>query len=90
MTTPHRRADGWVVRASVLARLFGIRLLRLDADLVLVPAGDIGLPDGHGGPYRTVPVTVASPYRAVTATTGSLEDAARLVAHATRTLDRGG
>lgn len=31
-------SGGVVVRASILARLLGLKLLRLDADIVLIPA----------------------------------------------------
>lgn len=38
VTAAERLSQGSVVRASVLARLLGIRLLRLEADIFLVPA----------------------------------------------------
>lgn len=37
-TTDRRLRDGWVIEASVLARLLRIRLLRLEARIALVPA----------------------------------------------------
>ena len=38
VTAAERLSQGSFVRASVLARLLGIRLLRLEADIILVPA----------------------------------------------------
>ena len=69
-----------VIRASVLGRLLGIRLLRLDADITLVPA-DLA-PSSTVGPFPRV-VTGSA------ATDGSrdLTDARELLAHASRTLD---
>ena len=68
-----------VIRASVLVRLLGMRLLRLEADITLVPA-DLGSS------------TVGPSHRVVTSsptTDGSrdLTDAVALLAHASRTLD---
>lgn len=52
---------GAVVRADVLARLLGLRLLRLEADIVLVPAG----PPARAAPGREaatdVPVEAPAP-----------------------------
>jgi hypothetical protein len=69
-----------VIRASVLARLLGIRLLRLEADISLVPA-DFGPSSTVGRSTRVV----TSP--ATTDRTGGLSDAVELLAHASRTLD---
>ena len=66
-----RLGEGAVVRASVLARLLGIRLLRLEADIALLPAS-FQPADRHG------PTPVP---------TGDLSQAAQLLAHASRTLD---
>jgi hypothetical protein len=68
-----------VIRASVLGRLLGIRLLRLEADISLVPA-DLG--SSTVGPFPGV-VTGSA------AMDGSrdLTDARELLAHASRTLD---
>ena len=68
-----------VIRASVLGRLLGIRLLRLEADITLVPA-DLG--SSTVGPR---PRVVTSP--PTTDGTGDLTDAVALLAHASRTLD---
>jgi hypothetical protein len=69
-----------VIRASVLGRLLGIRLLRLEADITLVPA-DLGSPSAVGRSTRIV-TRSATP-------DGSrgLADAVELLAHASRTLD---
>jgi hypothetical protein len=69
-----------VIRASVLGRVLGIRLLRLEADISLVPA-DLGLSSTVGSSSRVV--------TRPTATNGSrdLTHARELLAHATRTLD---
>ena len=68
-----------VIRASVLVRLLGMRLLRLEADISLVPA-DLG--SSTVGPSPRV--VTSSP-----ATDGSrdLTNARELLAHASRTLD---
>jgi hypothetical protein len=90
------RADGWassavsqrgtpgvtpvVIRASVLGRLLGIRLLRLEADITLVPA-DPG-PPSTVGPSSGVVTRFAT-----TGRSRDLTDARELLAHASRTLD---
>jgi hypothetical protein len=68
-----------VIRASVLGRLLGIRLLRLEADITLVPA-DLG--SSTVGPSPRV--VTSSP-----TTDGSrdLTDVRELLGHASRTLD---
>jgi hypothetical protein len=68
-----------VIRASVLGRLLGIRLLRLEADISLVPA-DLG--SSTVGPSPRV--VTSSP---TTDGTGGLTDAVALLALASRTLD---
>jgi hypothetical protein len=89
-------ADGWsgsatsqggthgvspiIIRASVLGRLLGIRLLRLEADITLVPA-DLGSSSTVGPSPRVVTSS------ATTGGTGSLTDAVALLAHASRTRD---
>jgi hypothetical protein len=67
-----------VIRASVLGRLLGIRLLRLEAAISLVPA-DLGS-STVGPSHRVVP---SSP---TTDGTGGLTDAVALLALASRTL----
>jgi hypothetical protein len=69
-----------IIRASVLARLLGIRLLRLEADISLFPA-DLA-PSSTVGPFPRV-VTGSA------AMDGSrdLTDARELLAHASCTLD---
>jgi hypothetical protein len=69
-----------MIRASVLARLLGVRLLRLEADISLVPA-DLA-PSSTVGPFPRV-VTGSA------AMDGSrdLTDARELLAHASRTPD---
>jgi hypothetical protein len=69
-----------VIRASVLGRLLGIRLLRLEADITLVPA-DLGSSSTVGLSTHVV----ASP--AIPSGTGGLTEAVALLAHASRTLD---
>lgn len=73
-------AQGTVLRASVLARLLGIRLLRLDADIAIVPA-EFGSGDIVEPPRRVVEA------RALADGTGDLREAAKLLAHASRTLN---
>jgi hypothetical protein len=69
-----------VIRASVLGRLLGIRLLRLEADITLVPA-DLGS-SSTVGPSTRVVTSPATP-----GGTGGLTEAVALLAHASRTLD---
>jgi hypothetical protein len=69
-----------VIRASVLGRLLGIRLLRLEADISLFPA-DLGSSSTVGPSPRIVTSS------ATTDGTGGLTDAVELLAHASRTLD---
>ena len=69
-----------VIRASVLGRLLGIRLLRLEADISLVPA-DLSSYSTDGPSHRVV---TSSP---TTDGTGGLTDAVALLALASRTLD---
>lgn len=69
-----------VIRASVLGRLLGIRLLRLEADISLFPA-DLGSSSTVGPPPRVVTGS------ATTNGTRGLTDAVALLAHASRTLD---
>jgi uncharacterized protein (DUF736 family) len=69
-----------VIRASVLGRLLGIRLLRLEADITLVPA-DLDSSSTIGPSTRIVTSS------ATLGGTGGLTDAVELLAHASRTLD---
>jgi hypothetical protein len=69
-----------VIRASVIARLLGIRLLRVEADITLVPA-DLGL-SSTVGPSTRVVTSSAS-----TEGTGDLTDAVELLVQASRILD---
>jgi hypothetical protein len=69
-----------VIRASVLGRLLGIRLLRLEADISLFPA-DLGSYSTVGPSHRVVTSS------ATTDGTGGLTDAVALLALASRTLD---
>jgi hypothetical protein len=69
-----------VIRASVLGRLLGIRLLRLEADISIFPA-DLGSSSTVGPSSRIVTSS------ATTDGTGGLTDAIELLAHASRTLD---
>jgi hypothetical protein len=69
-----------VIKASVLGRLLGLRLLRLEADISLFPV-DLGSSSTVGPSPRVVTST------ATTDGTGGLTDAVELLAHASRTLD---
>src|SRR4026208_2140959 len=71
-----------IIRASVLGRLLGIRLLRLEADISLVPAGPAPAPPP--GPFPSPRVVTSS---ATTDGSRDLTDARDLLAHASRTLD---
>jgi hypothetical protein len=67
-----RLSQGAVIRASVLARLLGIRLLRLEADIAVVPA--VPWPSGPG-------TAAGAP------TTAALDTAAALLRRASRTIE---
>ena len=69
-----------VIRASVLGRLLGMRLLRLEADISIVPA-DLGSSFTIGPSPRIVTGS------ATTDGTGGLSEAVELLAQASRTLD---
>jgi hypothetical protein len=69
-----------VIRASVLGRLLGIRLLRLEANISLFSA-DLGTSSTVGPPLRVVTGS------ATTDGTGDLTDTVALLALASRTLD---
>jgi hypothetical protein len=69
-----------VIRASVLGRLLGMRLLRLEADISLFPA-DLGSSSTVGLSPRVVMGS------ATTDGSRGLTDAVELLAHASRTLD---
>ena len=56
-------SQGVAVEASILARLLGVRLLKLDAQIVVLPVEPVASPD-------VVPATVIS-------MSGSVEDAER-------------
>lgn len=71
-------ASGAVVHAHVLARLLGVRLLRLEADVVLAPALTA----------RPVPTRAVATVVAERPGTGQLSDARRLLAAAEDLLDR--
>jgi hypothetical protein len=85
-----RLSEGSIVRASVLARLLGIRLLRLEADILLVPARVEGSAEaeltgrvvsgqlaGNRAPVDQVPMNDAR----------GLRDAQHLLQRAARTLE---
>lgn len=80
----HRLSQGTLVRARVLARLLGIRLLRLDADIVLVPA-DFGS-WAHVHQHVDPRLRLVASY-ALQARTAGLDDATKLLARAARTLE---
>lgn len=73
------------MRAHVLARLLGLKLLRLDADVVLVPATTL-VPDGVGRrPPDTEPPSTWTPRHGSDAE--SLWYARRLLAESEELLD---
>jgi hypothetical protein len=78
-----RLSDGALVEASVRARLLGIPLLRLDATIVLVPAG---IADRSSAP--SVPPTPASARSSGVALTRS-GAAGHGLAEAVRTINEG-
>jgi hypothetical protein len=80
---------GAVVDASILARLLGIPLLRLDAHIDMVPVDSDPIV-GAAEPYSNVPMTepTAVPMAAgtVAGSTATLADAAEVLRKASRTL----
>ena len=77
-----------VVEASVLARLLGLRLLRLDATVVVHPADvlrappqDLGEPRARSGAGRGVPTPGA---RGLADAVRSIDEGAALLAEARR------
>jgi hypothetical protein len=85
-----RLSGGLFVRASILARLLGIRLLRLEADVLLVPArvqeaADIELTGRVQSGQPAGIETLVNPVR--TNDTRGLRDAQRLLYRAARTLE---
>ena len=88
-----RLSEGALVEASVRARLLGIPLLRLDATIVLVPAGlrsSSPAPHRAGAPARTPARTSGVPARSDAAGSGlaeavrSLDEAAKVLADVRR------
>jgi hypothetical protein len=75
-------AHGTAVEASILARLLGIPLLRLDAHIDMVP---IDAEDIVGSPIIELTALPAVPGRPADPP-GTLADAAELLEHASRTL----
>jgi hypothetical protein len=75
-----RPSDGILVEASILARLLGIRLLTLDATVVLVPA-DVPAPSAapRDSPVRTSPPSPGLPRARSGAVGGGLADAVRSI-----------
>jgi hypothetical protein len=70
-------SDGVVVEASVVARLLGIKLLRVNAHVTLMPSG--------GEPITYLDTRVAE-QPAQLADGGSLSEAVNLLAHASQTM----
>lgn len=68
-----RLSEGLVIDASILARLLGVRLLRLDARIRFVPA--------------ELATVVPKPSAAILPPSGRLDDAVDLLAHASRALE---
>ena len=83
---PRRRLnDGVLIQASVLARVFGVRLLKLDTTVILAPA-EVQVPAARAAPANGRPAKPAStptPVRAAARRSGpvgtALADAVRSV-----------
>jgi hypothetical protein len=85
--TPDRRrrpSDGLVVEASILARLLRVRLLRLEATVVIVPAEVTARPSAPPDVQGRPSARSARPLPEGSATSGR-----RGLAEAVRTLDEG-
>ena len=72
-------SEGAIIEATVLARLLGLRLLRLEAHVAVLPA------HARSNPHQPTPGTIQTVPRAPQS--GDLREAARLLEHAWRTLD---
>jgi hypothetical protein len=84
--TPDRRrrpSDGLVVEASIVARLLGIRLLKLDATVVIAPA-DVTAPS----PAARDPLA-RPPARSLDARPNRSGEVGRGLAEAVRSIDEG-
>jgi hypothetical protein len=81
-TTDRRLRDGWVIEASVLARLLRIRLLRLEARVALVPAALAENVDYEPALRWLEPGASTKP-----AYDGSLSDASEMLSDASRKLE---
>jgi hypothetical protein len=86
-------SDGVVVDASIVGRVFGIRLLRLNANIVIAPAEIVGPPRALAGmpvspPAPTRPRPPAAPSGTRGARHGdALADAMRLIQESGASLD---
>jgi hypothetical protein len=87
---PRRRpSDGVLIKASILARLLGIRLLKLDATVVVVPA-QVAAPSSAPQDRRPVASRGAAPARPVAiggglaAAVRSIDEGAEILAEARR------
>jgi hypothetical protein len=80
-----RLSDGVVIEASIVARLLGMRILRLKAYVTLLPASreSVTMADGYtdAGPWTT-----AQPAPDQLDAGGTLSAATTLLAHAHRTI----
>jgi hypothetical protein len=88
MASPDRRrrlADGVLVEASIRARLLGLRLLKIDATVVLVPA-DITAPTraAQAPPERRRPQRSGAAGHGLAEAVRSINEGAELLAEARR------
>ena len=88
-----RLADGVLVEADVHARVLGLRLLRLDATVVLLPAGTRpaaapSVPSVAARPAAASVAPAQAPPRALTDGAAPLLRARRLIAEADELLAR--
>ncbi len=84
-----RLSEGVIVEASVLARLFGIRLLTVHADVVIAPAETMAAPRRPYAPDEPAasPVQARLPPPAPSQAVGSgLADAVRMIDEGAATL----
>jgi hypothetical protein len=80
-------AGGVIIEASIVARLLGLKLLRLRADVTLVPARVDGIV--HPLAAQTPTAAPAPPVTPRSVGPGTLADAVQLLDHASATLERG-
>lgn len=86
---PRRRLnDGLLIQASVIARVLGVRLLKLDTTVILAPA-EVQVPAARAAPGNGRPAKPASTPTPVRAGARRSGPAGRALADAVRSVNEG-